>query len=97
MQGHTGRLHLMTQASMSPKVAAIAGRGEKFQECGCIWEGCREVIPDQDLIMWRCTKRPAGAPKRPNDKLQEKWGWPTGNDNESILEYMEEIVQRTWG
>ena len=89
----------MAGALMSPKVAAIAGNGEKFQDCRCIWEGCNEVTPDQDHIMWRCTKRPAGAPKRPRDKLQERWGWPTGKDrkeDERVLEYMEEVVQRTW-
>ena len=74
MQRHTRKLHLMARALMSPKVAAITGKGEKFQKCGCIWEGCREVTPDQDHIMWRCTKRPAGAPKRPKDQLQERLG-----------------------
>ena len=82
---------------MSPKAAAITRRGGRFQECGCIWEGCREVPPDQDHIMW-CTKRLAGAPKRQKDKLKERWGRLTGKDkkeNERVLEYMEEVVQRT--
>ena len=55
------------------------------------------MTPDQDHIMWRCTKRLAGAPKRPRDKLQERWGWPTGKDkkeDERVLEYMRPKVPR---
>ena len=49
--------------------------------------------------MWRCTKLPTGAPKRPRAKLLEKLRWPTGTDkkeNELVLGYMKEVVQRTW-
>jgi hypothetical protein len=99
VKGQGRRLHLMAGAFKSPKVAAIAGRGVIHQHGKCICEGCREETLDQDHIMWGCRKRPGNAPKRPKDKLQERWGWPTGKDkqeDERVLEYMEEAVQRTW-
>ena len=43
-KGQTRRVHLMTGAFKSPKIAEIAGRGEKFQDCICIWPGCREGV-----------------------------------------------------
>ena len=99
-KGNTRRLHLMSGAFMSPKVASIAGRGVKFQEGRCIWPGCNQEVPDQDHIMWGCKKRPGNAPGRPTDKLQERWGWPKGRnktEDERVLEYMEEVVPENVG
>ena len=89
----------MSGAFMSPAVAAIAGRGEKYQSGRCIWPGCNQEVPGQDHIMKGCRCRPRNTIRRPRDKLQERWRGPAGkkeDEDERVLEYMEEVVQRTW-
>ena len=92
----TRRLHLMCGAFLSPMAAAQAGAPGR---CRCIWPGCEEAVPDQDHIMWACRRRPEEAPARPPEVLQQRWGWPGGQDRQEdarILRYMEEVVQKVW-